>query len=138
MATGNRRTATLPFDSRSVAVPRMGKCSAIRATHGEIYFLLCGSAFRSEPDLVSVRFIEPEKSAARAMGPYKGLRRLSYSPFPADLDISPVSQYFTFTIFRGKLSDVVIESVEPLAHLQREFEIDGLRLGEFEAKPTVH
>jgi len=61
-------------------------------------------------------------------------RMISYSPLPADLDISPVSQYFTLTQFPRELSDVAIDDAEPLAHVTREFELDGLRLGELETK----
>jgi hypothetical protein len=116
----------------------MGRCSASRATRGEVYLLLCGSAFRSEPDLVFVRFVEPGKYAVRETTPYP-LRRaqlISYSPFPAELDINTVSQFFSLTATPRKVSEVVIQSQEPLAHVKREFEIDGLRLGEFEVKPT--
>jgi hypothetical protein len=134
---GNRRTTRIPFGSRRVAVPGMGFCSASRATRGATYFLFCSSAFRSEPELVSVHFAELGKDAFREVAPYQVPRRLSYSPFPADLDISPVSQYFTFTNSPRELSDAVIDSLEPVAHVQREFELDGLRLGEFEVHPAV-
>jgi hypothetical protein len=63
---------------------------------------------------------------------------MSYSPFPADLDIDPVSQFFSLTATARQVSEVVIQSQEPLAHVKREFEIDGLRLEEFEVKPTTH
>lgn len=134
---GNRRTTRIPFGSRSVPVPSLGLCSAIRATPGDSYFLLCSSAFRSEPDLISVHFAGTGKNGFRQVSPYQVRRRFSFSPFPADLDINPVSQYFTFTTFPGELSDAVIESLEPLAHVRRDFELDGLRLGEFEVRPTA-
>jgi hypothetical protein len=135
---GNRQTTRIPFQGRPVAVASLGLCSASRTTRGQMYFLLCSSAFRSEPDLVSVHFVELGKNTFREVSPYIAPKRPSYSPFPADLDISPVSQYFTFATVRGELSDVVIDSLEPLGHVQRQFELDGLRLGEFEVNPAAH
>src|SRR5205807_546987 len=91
------------------------------------------SAFRAEPDLISVHFAGLGKNGFRQVSPYDVRRRFSFSPFPADLDMSPISQYFTFTTFPGELTDVRIDSLEPFAHVRRDFELDGLRLGEFEA-----
>jgi len=138
---GNRRTTRIPFGSRSVPAPGLGLCSASRSTHGgkqgDSYFLLCSSAFRSQADLISVHFVGLGKNGFRQVSPYEVRRRFSYSPFPADLDLSPVSQYITFTTSPGELSDAVIDSLEPLAHVRRDFELDGLRLGEFEVHPTA-
>ena len=135
---GNSLATNIPSNSRYVAVPRMGRCAASGPTGGDGYFLLCGSAFRWEPALVIARFVEPGKHAVNGIAshPLRRLQPLSYSPFPADLDINPVSQFFSWTTSPTKLSEVVIQSEEPLAHVKREFEIDGLRLGEFEVKPT--
>jgi hypothetical protein len=102
-----------------------------------MYFLLCSSAFRSAPDLVSVHFVERGK-AYREVSPYVARNPPLYAPLPADLDISPVSQYFTYVTAPGELSDVVIDSLEPLGDAQRAFELDGLRLGEFEVNPAAH
>jgi hypothetical protein len=132
---GNRRTTRIPFNGLRVPTPGMGICSAPRARDGYSYFLFCSSAFRTLPDMVSVHFIGPEN--ARDVSPYQVRRRVSYSPLPADLDIKPVNQYFTSTISKQELSEVVIDAWEPLAYVQRDFELDGLRLGEFEATPMV-
>ncbi|HEY6988182.1 MAG TPA: hypothetical protein VH369_07360 [Bryobacteraceae bacterium] len=135
---GNRRTTRVPFGGERVATHGMGICSAHRTaggSRGRVYFLLCTSPFRTPPDLITVRFEEREKNAFRQIRPYPERRVVSYSPLTADLDISPVSQYVTsLTPFPRELSDVVIDDLEPLAHVTREFELDGLRLGEFETK----
>jgi len=34
------------------------------------------------------------------------------------------------------LSEATVETVEPLAYVQRDFEINDLRLGDFEVRPT--
>lgn len=134
---GNQQTTRIPFGSEHITTRGMGICSARRTgggSTGYMYFLLCASPFRTAPDLVTVRFEERGKDVYREVMPYPVRRRISYSPLPADLDISPVSQYFTLTQFPRELSDVAIDDAEPLAHVTREFELDGLRLGEFEAK----
>lgn len=134
---GNRRTTRIPFGGEHITTPGMGICSARRSGGGSIgymYFLLCASAFRTPPDLVTVRFEERGKDVFREVKPYPVPRRISYSPLAADLDISPVGQYFTLTQSPRELSDVAIDDLEPLAHVTREFELDGLRLGEFETK----
>jgi hypothetical protein len=132
---GNRRTTRIPFNGLRVPTPGMGICSAPRARDGYNYFLFCSSPFRTLPDMVLVHFIERENT--REVAPYQVRRRVSYSPLPADLDIKPVDQYFTATISKKELSEVAIDAWEPLAYVQRDFELDGLRLGEFEMKPVI-
>jgi hypothetical protein len=131
---GNRRTTRIPFDGPRVATPGMGLCSAQRGRDGHNYFLFCATPFRTIPDIVSVQFVEQETS--REVSPYQMRRRVSYSPLAADLDIKPVDQYFTWTMSTRKLSEVAIDDWAPLAHVQRDFELDGLRLGEFEMGST--
>jgi hypothetical protein len=135
---GNRRTTLIPFGGERIATRGMGICSAHRtgggSSMGYIYLLLCASPFRTAPDLITVHFEERGKDVFREIRPDAVRRMISYSPLPADLDISPVSQYFTLTQFPRELSDVAIDDAEPLEHVTREFELDGLRLGEFEVK----
>ncbi len=133
---GNRRTAAVPFNDRPVSVPGAGLCSASRDAARQNYFLLCSSAFRAQPDIVSIRFVELGKATYQEARHYGGSPRqaISYSPFPADLSISPVSQYFAYSTFQGPLSAVIVDALEPLAHIRREFEISDLRLGEFEVR----
>lgn len=81
---------------------------------------------------MSVHFVEFANDTvvdARSYSP-----RISYAPFPAQLSLAPVSRSFTFSTFRGPLSAAIVETVEPLAHIRRDFEIGGLRLGEFEVR----
>lgn len=133
---GNPQATHIPFQSRSVLVPSMGICSASRGARGQTYFLLCSSAFRTQPDLVSIHFVELGKNVFRVTTSYSPMQWISYSPFPADLSINPVSQYFTFRRSERPLSEVVIQSMEPLVHLRKDFEIDGLRLSDFEVRLT--
>ncbi|HEY3939920.1 MAG TPA: hypothetical protein VGL97_20990 [Bryobacteraceae bacterium] len=129
---GNPRTSRILFGGGPVPAAGMGLCSASQSGQGRTSFLLCSSAFRAKPDLVSIRFVEAGKNTYEVRAARGPLRRISYSPFPAEVSMSPVSQYFTYRVSAQPLSEVVIDSVEPLTHEQREFEIDKLRLSDFE------
>jgi len=134
---GNRRTVRVPFLDRSVLVPRVGVCSATGGVHRQSYFLICSSAFRFPPVLVSYSFIPSAKEALQDVWSSTEPRRpISYSPFPAEPGISPVSQDFTFSTVRVPLSEARVDTLEPLAHIRRNFEIDNLRLGDFEVRPA--
>jgi hypothetical protein len=111
----------------------MGVCSAIPGARRGL-FLFCNSAFRPQPDLVSLHFESNEGNADWHYAAYAALLSQSYSPFPAELNINPVSQYSTFRA--GEASGVIIESIEPLAHISRNFEIRNLRLGDYEVRVT--
>lgn len=127
---GNRQTARLPFGD-SVLVPSVGVCEAGGGANRQSYFLMCSSAFRSPPVLVSYRFMQSTKEGTEDVRPTQP-RPISYSPFPAEPGIIPVNQDFTFSIARMALSEARVETVEPLAYIRRNFEIDNLRLGDFQ------
>lgn len=132
---GNRRTASVPFQDRSVPVPGVGMCSASRGADAHTYFFRCSSAFRWQPDLVFIYVAGKDNWAETSYSP---LHAISYSPFPADLGISPVGVYgrFGYATFREPVSPVTVSTMEPLTHMARDFEISGLRLGDFEARLT--
>ena len=135
---GNRQTVRVPFGDRSVPVPRVGVCSASGGANGQRYFLICSSAFRFPPVLFSYSFKQSAKEAGQDVWSSTGPRRpISYSPFPAELGISPVSQDFTFSTVAVPLSEARVGTVEPLAHIRRNLEIDILRLGDFEVRPAA-
>jgi hypothetical protein len=134
---GNWQTVRVPFGDRSVPVPRVGVCSASGGANRQSYFLICSSAFRFPPVLVSYRFMQSAKEAFQDVWSSTEPRRpISYSPFPAELGISPVSQDFTFSTVPVPLSEARVVTVEPLAHIRQDFEIDNLRLGDFEVRPV--
>ena len=134
---GNRQTVRVPFGDRSVPVPRVGVCSASGGPNRRSYFLICSSAFRFPPVLVSYRFIQSAKEAVQDVWSSTEPRRaISYSPFPAEIGISPISQDFTFSTVAVPLSEATVDTVEPLAHIRRNFGIDNLRLGDFEVRPA--
>ena len=70
--------------------------------------------------------------------PLSDLRRISYSPFPVELNLIPVTQF----LLRGSLSTtdgidsrsgVGVHAVGPVAFVRKEFVVRGLRLADFEA-----
>src|SRR5882762_1114782 len=132
---GNPQTVRVPFEDRSVPVPRVGVCSATGGANRQSYFLICSSAFRFPPVLVSYSF-QSAKEAVRDVWSSTEPRPISYSPFPAELGISPVSQDFTFSTVHVPLAEARVDTVEALAHIRRNFEIDNLRLGDFEVRPA--
>jgi len=134
---GNRQTARVPFGDRSVPVRRVGVCSASGGANRQSYFLICSSAFRFPSVLVSYSFIQPAKEGVQDVRSSTQPRTISYSPFPAELGISPVSQDFTFSTVYVPLAEARVETVEALAHIRRNFEIDNLRLGDFEVRPAA-
>jgi hypothetical protein len=130
---GNQRTASVPFQDRPVPVSGVGMCSAIRGADPHTYLLRCSSAFRWQPDLVFIHVASKDTWGGVSYSP---LHALSYSPFPAALSLSPVGVYARLghATFREPAPPVTVSTLEPLAHLARDFEISGLRLGDFEAR----
>jgi hypothetical protein len=119
---GNRHSTLLPLNSSPIPVNRIGICSA------DPRFLLCNSAFRPRSDLVAIRTFQDSPS-----GPKETPENLTgiapYSPFPADLNVNPVSRFFSPRT--QAISAARVEALQPLAHLERSFEIDHLRLNDF-------
>lgn len=58
---------------------------------------------------------------------------MSFSPFPADLRISPVSQDFSSSWVSAPWDHALVETLEPVGHIRLDFEVDDLRLG---SRPT--
>jgi hypothetical protein len=114
---GNLRVTEVPFSAPPMAVPGRGLCTATPGAGRKSYYLICSSVF-----------LDPEGPA-------------TYSPFPADLALDPVNShrtyiaafYYPFAAFTA----ATVGTTEPLAHLRRDFEIGGLRLGDFEVRQRV-
>jgi hypothetical protein len=62
---GNRETVRVSFGDRSVLVSRVGVCSASGGAHRQSHFLICSSAFRFPPVLVSYSFTQSAKEAVQ-------------------------------------------------------------------------
>ncbi len=115
---GNRRTTLI--GSELTAIPGGGACFIESPSRGNIR--ICLGLFRAPSNL----FLMPSRSSS----PFQ----LSYSPFPAELGVSPV----TIGYYQGSLLDtqpVPLLTLEPMAYIQREFEIAGRPLRDFEPPP---
>ena len=126
---GNRQGTEIPPQKGAVPVPGLGVCSA------GPNFLLCSSAFRAAPDLVSERIFQDSPTGPAGKIEHLWDRPMSYSPFPADLSIDPIAQFFSPQF--SPVSEIVVETLEPIAYLRRDFEFDNVRLSDFERHPST-
>ncbi len=125
---GNKQSARIPLNRGSVPVSGI-LCSA--AAH----FLRCDSVFRAPSDLVAIQVLQefPRGPKATTERPF---RSTSYSPFPADLSVDPLYQSF-FSPQIDTISEAHVETLQPLAHLEQDFEIDHVRLNDFIASSPL-
>jgi hypothetical protein len=134
---GVPQQTTIPFHVRAVPVKDLGVCSASGGTEAKGSFLVCNSAFRVGAIRTAVLFGSASATANKS-APQRGHTRrsmASYSPFPADLGLDPVSQFFSDA--QGSFSDVAIAISKPLAYIQKNFEIDNVRLSDFESHAST-
>lgn len=120
---GNPHTTHLSFGDRSVPVPEVGLCSATENVNSRRYFVVCSSAFRPPAMLVSFRFVQLGGDTANDINTLVGRGQMSFSPFPADLRISPVSQEFTSSWVSVPWDHAVVATLEPLGHIRLDFEV---------------
>jgi hypothetical protein len=123
---GNRQVSQVAFDQHRKPVRGMGICSASGGNNAP-YFLACNSAFRPQTELVSV-FFEPSKRLTNAP-----VQALSYSPFPAELSLNPMTPHVAYSTFNEPLDAATVVSLQPLAHVRAAIAIEGLRLADYEA-----
>jgi hypothetical protein len=131
---GNRHATNIPFQNRSVPVPDVGLCSAGRGPGIGSGMVFCSSAFQPRRDLVFFSFIASGQGTSQPAAASSRPQLLSYSPFPAELSLEPVSQFFSFNLQPGAFAGVTVETFQPLAHIRRDFEIRDLHLSEFEVR----
>ena len=118
---GDPKATTVSRSNQRTTVPGVGRCTILRETQ----LLHCLSAFRNIFDSVS-------------MTPASGnvflvARPASYSPYLADLGVSPV---FPFVHdLNGARDSVVIVSETPLAHFRKDAEFRDIRLANFSVPP---
>src|ERR1700733_2001428 len=130
---GNPRTTQLPMGDHFVPVAQVGLCSArenyIGSSIRRNYLLICNSAFRSPTGLVSYLFGWSDQDISHQeipgnFRPFIEEGQLSFSPFPADVRISPVSQ--EYTAFSDSMTRAFgdIQPFEPLGHIRLDFDVD--------------
>lgn len=126
---GNRHETKVPFTGQRRRVPGMGMCTATGGPPAT-YFLSCYSALRPRADRVALTF-EPHP---RVLADYSWRAAPSYSPFPAELSIDPLSRSEAYSTYQGPLDAVTVSSEEPVAFVRAPLEIEALHLGAYEAK----
>jgi hypothetical protein len=132
---GHRQSTHVPFDDSAVTVPRVGVCSASETTNRRNYFVTCNSAFRYPSALVSYRFLESATDLSRQELPFSRRRIADYSPFPADVGISPVYRDEAFASGQVQWELATVDTMEALDHVRLKFEINNLHLSDFEVHP---
>jgi hypothetical protein len=115
---GNRRTTLVR--NELTLIPGAGVC--LLRTSFRQPTLDCRALFRSPSSLILL---------PHSLGGYQ----LSYSPFPAELGISPAGYFGFYHASLDAPQPVPLVTLEPLAHIQRDFEIDNLRLRDYEKPP---
>jgi hypothetical protein len=126
---GNAQSQTIPLSEEPSNAPDGLQCytDMVRA-EWDVY---CRAAFRWPARLVYAKL---GRTNANSFTQF-----VSYSPFPANLNIDPVETRWASAYASGPpptVRDVTIVVEEPLAHLRRDFEAQGVRLDEF-AYPSV-
>jgi hypothetical protein len=126
---GNPQTTLIHFAERSVLVPQVGLCSAVESSNRRRDAIVCNSAFRSPSLLISYRFVPPGGAPSSDINPLLGWVQMSYSPFPSDLRISPVSTDSRSSWVSEPWDHALVQTLEPLGHIRMDFEVTDLRIG---------
>ena len=126
---GNKRDVDVPLSGVPVVVNNVGVCSA------RAHYVRCNSLLRAPSSLVTLQLFQQSfRGAARSTG--SPFPRTSYSPFPADPGVNPLSESF-FTPVIDPISAANVTTLMPLAHLERSFVIKNVHLTDFAAPPTL-
>ncbi|MGE5486478.1 MAG: hypothetical protein ACM3ZB_01495 [bacterium] len=135
---GNPRSILLPVRDRAVyrPTPGAGLCAARQSGEGAV--LNCRSAFGPQRDLVSFDVVGVSGFVPGAppmvFASLMQFRPISYSPFPADADLIPVTQSEQIARVYGQDLRVKANALEPVAHIRKEFTVTGLRLADYEVR----
>jgi hypothetical protein len=127
---GNARSQTIPLSNQPVNALDGLQCYTdnVRA-QWDVY---CRSAFRWPARLVYAKLGQTDANSFT--------ESVSYSPFPADLDIEPVQTRWASTYASGPtpiVEDVTIVTEEPLAHLRRDFKMRDVQLVQSAPGPVL-
>jgi hypothetical protein len=123
---GNAQSKTIPLTSEPSNAPDGLQCyTDVVKAEWDVY---CRAAFRWPARLVYAKLRHTNANSFT--------QSVSYSPFPANLNIDPVETRWASAYAAGPapfvpVRDVTIIVEEPLAHLRRDFEAHGVHLDEF-------
>jgi hypothetical protein len=124
---GNEHSMSFGPSPEPINVPGVGMCRA--TLEGPPFFqgggpaVLCRAAFRWPPLLVWARDSTGHGEVFT--------ETMSYSPFPADLRISPAEGYWARAPL-NQSGEVTIITQEPIAHVRTDVELGDVRLGDLE------
>ena len=118
---GNERTTLTRPGAEPVNVPGVGVCRTALSEQ-RAPAVMCRSAFRLPRRLVWIR---------DDTGRGELLETMSYSPFPAELRISPVENSWA-KAFLNQSGDVTIVDQEPIAYVRTDVELGDVQLGDLE------
>lgn len=102
------------------------QCRASQFLDEQRYTLSCSSFLRWPARLVYARAGASESELGNSL--------LSYSPLPAALDLEPFVRHFGQSIETDR---VTIVTKKPLVHFRRDFEMQNVRLGDYEDMRTA-
>jgi hypothetical protein len=119
---GDEHSMSMRPSAEPVNVPGVGLCRATLSEEG-VPAMLCRAAFRWPPRLVWVR---DDTGRGEVFA-----ETMSYSPFPAELNISPVESYWARASL-NQSGDATIVTQEPIAHVRTDVELRDVRLGDLE------
>lgn len=121
---GNARSQTIPLSDQPANAPDGLQCyiDTVRA-EWDVY---CQSAFRWPARLVYAKLGHTDANSFAQF--------VSYSPFPANLNIDPIETRWASAYASGpppNARDVTIIVEEPLVHLRRDFQAYNIQLDQF-------
>jgi hypothetical protein len=117
----------LPFGN-SVAIGG-GRCTAMTQLGQPNDAVFCAFPFRLPSGLMWADGRNGGNTVAVSAGP---VAMESYSPFPADPGIRPITRGFSYIHAQQPISAIDLHTMKPLAYVERNFEFRDLRLADFQ------
>jgi hypothetical protein len=125
---GDSQTERMPLQTRAYRVPGVGLCDT-RLYEGSQIVVKSGSP-------VSVTCRAPFRQPARALAGFDNGDQTeageldSYSPFPAEFGIGPISSWSWRLTYKAGAGAIVFTTLQPLAHIRRDLDIPNIRLAD--------
>ena len=125
---GDAQTQRVPLHGGAYRVPGLGLCDAglhqgtlIVVRPGQQTRVTCLAPFRQPPRALA-GFDNGEQAEVAGFD--------SYSPFPAEFGINPISSWGWQLTYKAGASAIVFTTLQPLAHIRRDLDIPNIRLAD--------
>jgi len=118
---GNPHTEHMTLAGGPLRVPGVGLCQ-LDPREADRALVSCRAPFR-QPTYVLAQFDKYDKDITAAQ------QRVDYSPYPAELGISPISDY-SWPVPTGATT-LTFTTMKPLAHICRQLDIPKVQLADF-------